>query len=288
MLQVTATLKGVGASLGVLVAEDARRLQEFLQEAELHDHAYKRWQYVRGVRDVPGAGANVVGRFASDLPYTGFEGYWAGSGQSEEDIVAGEAALGNELLRDLARLAGAEHAWRAGLDLLQNPQASKLLQTALGHQYLLGPLQQLEPVFGELLARLRAQAEAGQASRAYSAFQADVDAAVRLLPPSRYTDPSQHVALADLARSGRNVEGRDIEEHYELPRPQVTNQHVNTQKLYGREFESYRILSGIGNLGHPLVRALLHVSDWPTGGRFEFYAPLGAQPLPSSRPVTNA
>jgi hypothetical protein len=84
------------------------------------------------------------------------------------------------------------------------------------------------------------------------------------------------------------VEGRDIEEHYELPRPRVTNQHVNTLELHGRDLDSYRLLTAIGGLGHPLVRALLHVSDWPTGGRLEFYAPLDSQSRPSSLPVTDA
>jgi hypothetical protein len=283
MIHVTATLRGLGAELGMLVAEDPARLQEFLQETQLHDQAYKRWQYVRGVRQVPGAGANVVGRLPPDLPYTGFEGYWAGSGQSEEDTIADEVAMGDDLVLALARLAGVEHAWRAGLDIAQNPHAERLLQAALGQHYRLGPLQQLEPIFGELLARLRAQAETGSSFEAYSGFQADVDAAVRMLTPSVYSDPSRHFSLSDLARSGRNVEGRDIEEQYDLPRVRVTNQHITTINLHGRERDSYWLMSEIGRLGHPLVRALLHISDWPTGGRLEFYAPLGSQQLPQTR-----
>ena len=91
-------------------------------------------------------------------------------------------------------------------------------------------------------------------------------------------DPAQQASLTDLASAGKNVAGRDIEEHFDLPRARVINQHVNTTSLRGRERESYRVMSAIGALGHPLVRALLHISDWPTGVRLEYYAPIGSGP----------
>jgi hypothetical protein len=278
MIHVTATLRDLGAELGVLVAEDPSRFKEFLQEAERHDEAYKRWEYVRGAAGERGAGANIVGQLAPDLPYTGFEGYWAGSGLTAEEIVADETAMGEELLQALARLAGAEHAWHAGLDISQNPRARVLLTTALGQHYALGPLQQLEPVFGGLLARLRSRAETSAHPQEYEAFQTDIETSVHLLRPSTYVDPAQQASLSDLARAGKNVEGRDIEERYDLPHARVTNQHVNTASLRGRERESYHVMSAIGGLGHPLLRALLHISDWPTGGRLEFYAPIGSGP----------
>lgn len=214
------------------------------------------------------------------LPYTGFEGYWAGSGTAPEEIIGHEVALGEQLLDGIAQLAGVEHAWHAGLDIRQNPNAVRLLDTALGGHYLLGAAQQLEPLFGELLAKLRATAEKGREPAAYAAFQADVDAAVRLLTPSTYIDPAQHTPLAQLAATGRNVVGADIEEAYELPRAPLVHQHITAVTLRGREQDSYRLLSEIGRLGHPLVRALLHVSDWPSSGRLEYYAPLDDAPTP--------
>jgi hypothetical protein len=134
----------------------------------------------------------------------------------------------------------------------------------------------LEPIFGELLARLRAQAEAGRAATGYGVFQADVYAVVRMLATSVYIDPAARVTLPDLARSGRDVAGSDIEEQYDLSRAHVTNQHTNTIRLQKRERESYHLLSEIGRLGHPLVRALLHISDWPTSVQPEVYATLGS------------
>lgn len=283
LIHVSATLPDLGAELGLLVAEDPPRFEAFLREAERLDAAYKRWEYVRGAQGAPGAGANIVGQLPPDLPYTGFEGYWAGSSQSEEAIVADEAAVGVDVLRALARLTGTEHAWNAGLDIFQVPRARALLRTALGQSYALGPLQELEPVFGETLARLRAMAETSAQPLAYDAFQAHVEAAVQTLAPSVYVDPVQHLLLLDLARDGKNMESRDIEEHYDLPRVPITNHHTNTVSLRGREREGYHIMSEIGRLGHPLVRALLHISGWPTDGRLEFYAPIGPLRYPDAR-----
>lgn len=282
MLHVHATLPGVGAALSVLVGEEPTRFAEFLQEAERHDTAFKRWQYVRGVQGVPGAGANIVGRLPPDLTYTGFEGYWAGSGMPAEVILGAEATLGEQELQAVARLAGVEHAWHVGLDIRQNPHAARLLNAALGRHFLLSALQELEPLFGELLAKLRATAEEGQAPDAYAAFQADVDAAVGALRPSTYLDPAQHVTLSQLVAAGRNVVGADIEEAYELPRARITKQQVSSVSLHGRKLEGYRLLSEIGRLGHPLVRALLHISDWPAGGRLTFSTPLGDAPAPGT------
>src|SRR6516164_9672323 len=93
MIHVTATLPHVGAILGVLVADDPTRFATFLEEAERLDQAYKRWEYVRGVQGEPGAGVNLVGSLPPDLHYTGFEGYWAGSGKPAEAIVTEEAHL---------------------------------------------------------------------------------------------------------------------------------------------------------------------------------------------------
>jgi hypothetical protein len=274
MIRVHATLAGVGAELGVLVAENWARFAEFLQEAERCDVAFKRWQYVRGVRGTPGVAARIVGQLPTGVPYTGFEGYWAGSGDSPEDIIVDEVAMGEQLFEGIAQLAGVGHAWHAGLNIWQNPNAARLLDTALDGHYLLGAVQQLEPLFGALLARLRATAEKGREPEAYAAFQADVDAAVRLLTPSTYTDPTQHASLAQLVAAGRNVVGKDIGEEYELPRARLVNLSDTAVTLRGREWDGYRLLSEIGRMGHPLVRALLHISDWPSSGRLEFYAPL--------------
>jgi hypothetical protein len=287
IIHVTATLHGLGGELGLLIAEDPSRFADFLEEAELLDEAYKRWEYVRGANGIPGAGANVVGQLPPDMPYTGFEGYWAGSAKASEDVAADEAAMGAAVLQNIARLAGVEHAWHAGLDITQNPGARGLLDTALGKNYDLTQLQRLAPLFGELLGRLRSQAETSHDPQAYGAFQTDVEAAVRGLTPSVYRDPAQRATLADLARAGKNVEGRDIEEEYDLPRARVTNQHANGATLHGRERDGYHLMTEIGRLGHPLVRALLHISHRPSSARLEFYAPIDTPPS-STRYATGA
>jgi hypothetical protein len=277
LIHVTVIHRGLGAELSVLLAEDPARFPEFLREAERLDKSYKRWEYVRGARGIPGAGANIVGRLPPDLPYTGFEGYWAGWGEPEEAVVADEAAIGVMLLHALARLAGVEHAWNAGLDISQNPLARALLETALGQNQALGALQQLEPIFGEVLARLRARAETSPYPEVYDAFQTDIETAVETLRPSTYSDQSQQALLWELARASKNVESRDIEEGYDLPRAPVTKRHTNMATMSERERDGYHIMSEIGRLGDPLVRALLHISDWPTDSHLEYYAPIRSQ-----------
>ncbi len=260
MVHVTATLPHVGAILGMLVADDPARFGVFLREAERVDRAYKRWEYVRGVKGNPGAGANLVGMLPPDLRYTGFEGYWAGSGKSAEAIVAEEARLGVTLMGAIARASGTEHALAAGLDILQNPRARSLYDTATGRRYEFDEMQRLEPAFGELLARLRAVEERCAAPQQAAAFQAAVDGAVQPLGTSVYIDPVQRQLLSDLARQGKNVEGADIEERYDIPHAPVTNQRPNAVSLRGAERQGYHLMSEIGRLGHPIVRALLHIA----------------------------
>jgi hypothetical protein len=263
MIHVAATIPHVGAMLGMLVADDPTRFAAFLKEAERVDQAYKRWEYVRGVQGAPGAGANLVGRLPPDLRYTGFEGYWAGSGKSADTIVAEEARLGVTLMHAVAHASGTEHALAAGLDILQNPRARSLYDTAMGRRYDFDAMQRLEPAFGELLAQLRAIEECCPAPQQAAAFQAAVDGAVQPLGASVYIDPVQNRLLSDLAREGKNVEGVDIEERYDIPRAHVTNQRPNAVSLQGAEQQGYHLLSEIGRLGHPIVRALLHIAaDW--------------------------
>ena len=263
MIHVTATLPHVGAILGMLIADDPTRFAAFLREAERLDQAYKRWEYVRGVKGEPGAGANLVGRLPPDLHYTGFEGYWAGSGKSPEAIVAEEAGLGVTLMHAIAGATRTEYALAAGLDILQNPRARSLYDTATGRRYDFDEMQRLEPAFGELLAQLRAIEEQCPAPQQAAAFQAAVEGAVQPVGASVYIDPVQHQLLSDLAREGKNVEGADIEERYDIPRAHVATQRPNTVSLRGAEQGGYHLMSEIGRLGHPIVRALLHIAaDW--------------------------
>ena len=158
-LHVSAVLPEVGISLGLLVADVPERMWEFLREAGRLDHPYKRWEYVRRVHGGGGAGGEMVGLLPEEMRYTGFEGYWAGSGRSEEEIVTAEAQQGLLVIRHLADLTGTTHALASDLDIFQHPRFRSLVATALGRDLSLANLNQVEPVFGELLARLRAAAE---------------------------------------------------------------------------------------------------------------------------------
>jgi hypothetical protein len=265
MLHVTAMLPQVGTALELLVAEVPERLQEFLREAERLDQPYKRWEYVRGVHGTPGAGAQIVGLLPPGLSYTGFEGYWAGSGKSEEEIVAAEAAQGMLVIHHIAELTGTAHSLAAGLDIFQHPRVRAITATALAKDNNLANIEQLEPVFGELLARLRATAETCLAPERYASFQTGAEQATQAIGPSIYSDPVQHRLLADLASEGKNVASEGIAEQYDLPRAPLTNQHVNTIHLGEHELYGYRLLSEIGRLGHPVIRALLHIQAWMPG-----------------------
>jgi hypothetical protein len=269
---VSATLHGVGTILALLVDEEPARFEEFLREAARLDQAYKRWEYVRGVHGAPGVGANLVGTLPPDLRYTGFEGYWAGSGESAEAIVADEARRGVQVLQAIAQMTGTAHALAAGLDIFENPRVRALYQTAIGEHYTLDHLQRLEPVFGEVLAGLRSTGETAADPHGYDAFQAAVAAAVESVGASVYVDPAQGAVLADLVRAGQSVAGSDIEERYDVPIAQVTNHHLNAITLRGQEQAGYRLASEIGRLGHPVIRALLHISTWH------------AEPKPQARP----
>jgi hypothetical protein len=267
MLHVTATLPQVGTTLGLLVAEVPERLQEFLREAALFDQPFKRWEYVRGVHSIPGAGADIVGLLPQGLSYTGFEGYWAGSAMSEEEIVAAEAEQGMQVIHHIAEVTGTTHALAAGLDIFQHPHVRALAATALGHDYCLANLEQLEPVFGELLARLRALAESCPEPDRNAGFQARVAEATQAIGPTLYSDPTQHRLLADLEREGQNILSDGITEHYDIPRAPHMSHHINSVRLGERARYSYRLLSEIGRMGHPVVRALLHIQAWTPSRR---------------------
>jgi hypothetical protein len=262
MLHVKATLPQLGTALGLLVAEVPERLPEFLREAERLDQSYKRWEYVRGVHGVPGAGAEIVGLLPAGMSYTGFEGYWAGAGRTEEEIVAAEADQGLAVIRHIADLAGTAHALAAGLDIFLHPQVRALAATALGKDFSLEHLERLEPVFGALLARLRAIEETCPAPERAAGFQTHITEATQAVSPSIYRDPAQERLLADLAADGMNVLSDTIEEQYDIPRAPLTNRHINAARLNEREQQGYGLLSEIGRLGHPIVRALLHIQDW--------------------------
>jgi hypothetical protein len=275
MRHVTATLHGAGAILGMLVAEEPARFEEFLREAAWLDRAYKRWEYVRGVHGEPGAGANLVGMLPPDLRYTGFEGYWAGSRKSAEAIVAEEAHLGLQVVWAIAHATGTAHALAAGLDIFANPRVQALYATAIGEHYTIDHIQQLEPVFGELLANLRAAAETAADPHTQDQFQATVEAAVESVGPSVYIDPAQDALLADLAHAGKSIAGPDIEERYDIPIAQVMNRYPNAITMDSQEQTGYRIASEIGRLGHPVIRALLHISSWHAAPQ----APASAAPV---------
>jgi hypothetical protein len=260
LLHVVATLPGLGLELNVLLDEEPAEFEEFLREAHRVDRAFKRWEYVRGVKGEAGLGANVVGVLPPSLPYTGFEGYWAGSTQSPEEIVQSEARLGVAILRAIAGAVGAQASFAAGLDVLLNPQVHALYQTAIGKNYHLDSLRTLEPIFGGLLARLRAIAEEAGGSDRYALFHAQVEAAVESVLASVYIDPVQQQTLPELARQGKTIVGNAIEEHYDIPRAPITTHVTNTVNLRGRDRDGYRLMSEIGRLGHPLTRALLHIA----------------------------
>jgi hypothetical protein len=262
MLHVTATLPEVGTTLGLLVAEVPERLPEFLREAESLDQSYKRWEYVRGVHGIPGAGTEIVGLLPEGTAYTGFEGYWAGSGMTEEEVVAAEADQGLSIIRHIADLTGISHALAAGLDIFRHPRVQALVATAFGRDHSLENLQQLEPVFGELLARLRAMAETCPEPERSAGFQVRVAEATQAIRPSVYSDPVQGRLLQDLATEGKDIASDSIVEQYNIPRAPLTNHHVNAVRLGARELYAYRLLGEIGRLGHPVIRALLHILDW--------------------------
>ncbi len=278
MIRVRTMLPGVGAELGALIAEEPSRFAEFMREAARLDQPYKRWEYVRGVNEARGAGANIVGILPPGLGYTGFEGYWAGSGRSEEAIVAEEARLGVDIVKAIAGMTGTAKSLGAGLDVLRNPETKALYETAIGRTHSLDHIQRLEPVFGELLARLRAIAEESADALAYLNFQTVVETAVRSATATIYIDPSQGRLLADLVAHGKNVESVGIEERYEVPQALVTNRHSNSIWFTEREHDGYHVLSEIGRLGHPVIRALLHIEGWRPGIHRKRVSPFGLTP----------
>jgi hypothetical protein len=261
LLHVVATLAGLGTELSMLLDEEPARFDEFLREAHRVDRAFKRWEYVRGVKGELGQGSIVVGVLTAGLPYTGFEGYWAGSTVSPEEVVQSEARLGVAVLRSMAGAAGIQGSFAAGLDVMLNPHVYSLYQTAIGKNYHLDTLRTLEPIFGGLLARLRAVADEGEAPDRYAMFHAQAETAVGSVPASVYIDPVQQELLPDLARQGKTIAGPDIEERYDIPRAPTTTHVTNAVELRGRDREGYTLMSEIGRLGHPLTRALLHIAS---------------------------
>ena len=109
------------------------------------------------------------------------------------------------------------HALAAGLDVFQLPHAQSLRATILGKNYSLADLQLLEPVFGELLARLRAVSETWPNPQRLDSFQAGIESATQSVGPSIYSDPVQGRLLSDSATEGKEVVGDDLVEEYRHP-----------------------------------------------------------------------
>jgi hypothetical protein len=259
VITVSVTWRQLGTLLGLYVAEEPGRLTEFLQEAERLDPAYRRWEYVRGVHGVPGLGARIAGRLPAELHYTGFEGYWAGSGRTEEQVVEAEAELGIEVLAAIAGLSGAGEAYTHGFDIFRYPRTRSLYETATGRNNNLSNVVLLDPILGEALGKLRAVAERSPDPVQYAAFQSAVESAVMTASGSVYIDPGQHALLSDLAKEGRNVVGPDLIQRYQVPRAPLTNMHNTAVPFNARQRQGYQVLSEIGRLGNPTLRAMLHI-----------------------------
>jgi hypothetical protein len=181
---------------------------------------------------------------------------------SAEEIVAAEAQQGVLVLHDIAELTGTAHALAAGLDIQQHPRVHALVATTLGQDLTLVTLNQLEPVFGELLARLHATAETSPHPDQHDAFQIRVATATQTLAPSVYSDPVQHRLLIDLAEAEQNIVSDSIADMYEIPPAPAVPPQSNAVHLSERERFGYRLVSEIGRLGHPAIRALLYIQEW--------------------------
>jgi hypothetical protein len=183
------------------------------------DPAYQAWEDVRKIRATELVGM-VTAPDGKRLPYTGFEGYFAG--MTPQEIIETEIKLGEKLLRSIHHHL--EHSREPKTGITFNISESGLKTALHGGRISPRNVREIIKFYDVLLQMTLAMAKANTLPGQYENFRTSTYqrvAAGRATAPSEYAANSTVVALK--------------------------NQ---------QEVEAYMALAQIGVFGHPEVRAI--------------------------------